>query len=338
MSTQAKIDNMLAIIAEKLGSGMGDLLGCAIEVEPASSGMIAKGDFFDQFRKKLVMVDVEVTGAYAEHLFLFSHLMDAVLLGGTLIMLPPAELEKKVRKEDFTEDEEDAFGEITNILTGELGQAFDEGFGEDLHFRKNGQQVVMPARVSADESDPVPPGEYFRVSLSLNFDGQKLQNLEILFPPVLFGLAQKPIEKPAPATPSPEPPAEQAEVEEERPLLLIVAAGEDGGDLAGNCTAEGFAVRTVGCQDDFQVVARPGETAVRGVLLQMDASKEQGLAAIIKARSVFGEAIPLIALGAQWTRSQVLQAARYGVCDIVVTPAVPQDLREKLRRHFPPEG
>jgi ActR/RegA family two-component response regulator len=66
----------------------------------------------------------------------------------------------------------------------------------------------------------------------------------------------------------------------------------------------------------------------------MDDTKEQGLASIIKAKGIFGSSVPLIAAGGRWTRSQVLQAVKYGVCDIVVTPASPDDIREKIRQNL----
>ncbi|MEZ4485905.1 MAG: hypothetical protein R2864_15530 [Syntrophotaleaceae bacterium] len=41
-----------------------------------------------------------------------------------------------------------------------------------------------------------------------------------------------------------------------------------------------------------------------------------------------------MAAGSQWTRSKVLQAVKYGVCDILVTPATADEVLEKVEAHF----
>ncbi len=355
MNDNARITSIFTVLADKLASGLSDLIGCSIDVSLISERRVTKADFFASFHKKLVMANFDVSGSRDGKMYCFCHLKDAVLLGGTLIMLPPAELEKQVRKEEFTEDEADAYGEIVNIVSGELCQAFDEMAADKLHFKKTGIEVVLPAKVASDGDEPFPSGEVYQVSFDLALEGQKLQSLEMVFPPMLLGLATQEAETsvaPAPETPvAPEgkgtparvsselpDPASEAGLDEAKSMVLVVAGHKDDvHDLTDACVAEGMVPKVAGYQEDFQPFGPNGATPVKGVVFTMDDSKELGLAAIIKAKAIFGGTVPLIAAGGQWTRSQVLQAVKYGVCDIVVMPTSPDDIREKLRQNIGPK-
>lgn len=352
MSDNARITAIFEALAEKLANGLTDLMGCSIEVSLISERRVSKDDFFASFHKKLVMANMDVSGSREGKMHCFCQLKDAVLLGGTLIMLPPAELEKQVRKEEFSEDEADAYGEIVNIVSGELCQAFDEMAVDKLHFKKTNIEVVLPAKVQADADEPFPPGEVYQVSFDLALEGQQLQTMEMVFPPILLGLVSEEIE--VPVAPQPEIPAVNTEtdavatVSQEasddaadaaediaQSLVLVIAAREeDVHDLTDASIAEGFVPKVADYQEDFQPFGPNGSTPVEGVVFSMDESKELGLAAIIKAKAIFGGAVPLIAVGGQWTRSQVLQAVKYGVCDILVMPSSPDDIREKLRQNI----
>ncbi len=351
MSDNARITAIFEVLAEKLATGLSDLLGCSIEVSLISERRVSKADFFASFKKKLVMANMDVSGSRDGKMQCFCQLGDAVLLGGTLIMLPPAELEKQVRKEEFSEDEADAYGEIVNIVSGELCQAFDEMAVDKLHFKKNDIEVVFPAKVVNDAQEPFPPGEIYQVSFDLALEGQQLQTMEMVFPPILLGLVSEEIEVSVAAETEISSVSVQKEVTAplSEPLgtapvvgtdaaenIILVVAGrkEDVHDLTDACVAEGFVTKIAGYQEDFQPFGPNGATPVKGVVFTMDDSKELGLAAIIKAKAIFGGSVPLIAAGGQWTRSQVLQAVKYGVCDIVVIPTSPDDIREKIRQNM----
>lgn len=348
MNENQRITAIFSTLAEKLGSGLGDLLGCSIEVSLTSEQLVSKAEFFGGFRKKLVMANFEVTGSREGQMYCSCHLKDAVLLGGTLIMLPPAELEKQVRKEEFSEDEADAYGEIVNIVSGELIQAFDEAAIDKLHFKKTGMDVIVPSKVDPEGPEPFGPGKIYHVAYEITLDGQPLQSMDMLFPPVLLGMVTEEPEQvasvgaaqtAADAPPSPiQSPAKETESAVQatsgNTILVIAGRKHDVHDLTDGCIAEGFVPKVVSYQDDLQPFGPNGSFPASGVVLSMDEGKEQGLAAIIKAKSIVGESVPLVAAGGQWTRSQVLQAVKYGVCDILVMPATPDDIREKLRQNL----
>lgn len=351
MYSKPIIDRLLENLGERIGTGLSDLLGCSITTTPVRWQLTTKEEFFLHCRKKQVMTDMALSGSKEGPLYIFCHLKDAILLGGTLIMLPPGELEKKVAKEELAEDEADAYNEIGNIISGELNAAFEEGFPENLHFRKLGQQVVVPGKVVPDSAEPIPAGDYFQLSYVLGMDGQELQSLDLLFPPACFGVEPRievepevvaepvpaeppPVAKPPRAEPAVSPDEPPRAAEPPRPRVLIVGEDQEAmAMLTAQAETAGLGSTLLPFQGDFQSARKPDQP-LQGILLVMDESKEQGLAAIIKARSTFGEVLPLIAVGASWTKSQVLQAARYGVRDILLLPATAEEIAALLQRHF----
>lgn len=139
--------------------------------------------------------------------------------------------------------------------------------------------------------------------------------------------------EPQPVRPDGHPQA-AAERIDENPLLVLVLAEEV---EAGRVFAEtvqdcGYTVQLLGFIDNVKE-AILGER-VRGVFLVMSEVSAKGIAAIIKASSSCGCPVPVIAAGPQWTRKTVLQAIKYGACDIVITPSQPDEIREKVNAHL----
>jgi hypothetical protein len=58
------------------------------------------------------------------------------------------------------------------------------------------------------------------------------------------------------------------------------------------------------------------------------------LSKAIKVRSALGKNCPLIVGGPQWTKSLVLKARKYGVSDILVTPADRDIILKKYRKYL----
>ena len=67
---------------------------------------------------------------------------------------------------------------------------------------------------------------------------------------------------------------------------------------------------------------------LKAIFLVMHEVDEQAFGVAIKISSSCS--VPLIAAGAAWTRSKVIKAVKYGVNDILLTPATEQDIQEKI--------
>jgi PleD family two-component response regulator len=70
----------------------------------------------------------------------------------------------------------------------------------------------------------------------------------------------------------------------------------------------------------------PGE--VKAIFLVMSDVNEKAFAVAIKISSACS--LPLIAAGPGWTRTKVITAVKYGVNDILLTPATSDDIAEKI--------
>ncbi|OEU64340.1 MAG: hypothetical protein BA870_12035 [Desulfuromonadales bacterium C00003094] len=380
------ITDVLEEVGNKVAAGLGGMLGCELDLPAPTTILLSKKEFFAQSRKKQVMVRMIVSGDQEGYLYVFCRLKDAVYLGGTLIMLPPAELEERVKKEAFGEEEVDSFGEIANIVSGELCSSFEELYPEKLHFKMDGLEALVPSKVKMDAPEPFPPGLYLKAAYPVALDGKALDELVLLFPAALLGitvpeapdLETKPSDDTSFATGStsgrlvnPEEAAallgelspdsssaggiavettsnakpiqdkqplrmdEEPNLEGADPVILVVAIdGNYGQTICAMINDHGYTATLVDRKENFKDLSKTLSGRVRGLVLAMDEIGDQSFSVAIKVRTAFGASVPLMAAGSQWTRSKVLQAVKYGVCDILVTPASAEEVMEKVEAHF----
>lgn len=367
----------------KIAAGLGGMLGCDYGMLTPTLSLVTKKEFFNQTRKKQVMVRMNVTGDYEGDVYVFCRLKDAVELGGTLIMLPPGELEERVKKELFGEEEIDSFGEIANIISGELCAAFEELYPEKLHFKKVDLEAITPSKVKIEAPEPFLPGYYLQIAYPATLNGKGLDELILLFPAALLGIEIPEVQAEEPPAPkqtlqgsggrlvdpeeaaallgdlSPDSagatgipvetgsPARRAEpgqpismdeepdLGEQEPVILVVSIdGSYGQTLHAMIKQQGYNANLVDRKENFKDLSKTLRGRVKGLVLAMDEIGDQSFSVAIKVRTAFGESIPMMATGSQWTRSKVLQAVKYGVCDILLTPASEEEVLEKMEAHF----
>lgn len=385
------ITDVLEEVGNKIAVGLGGMLGCEMSLPAPTTILASKKEFFAKTRKKQVIVRLSVSGEHEGDVFLFCRLKDAVQLAGTLIMLPPGELEERVKKETFGEEEVDSFGEIANIISGELCSAFDELYPEKLHFKKADLGAIVPSKIKMDAPEPFPPGLYLKVAYPVTFVGEGMDELLILFPAAMLGISvpeapdleTEPSEEAPASTGSasgrlvnPEEAAallgdlspdsssaagiavettaaakpaqagqpiqmnEAPNHEAGKPVILVVAIdGNSGQTINSMINEHDYNATLVDRKENFNDLSKSLNGRVRGLVLAMDEIGDQSFSVAIKVRTAFGNTVPLIATGSQWTRSKVLQAVKYGVCDILVTPASEEEVLEKIEANFKaPQG
>ncbi|HKL25191.1 MAG TPA: hypothetical protein VJ910_03085 [Desulfuromonadales bacterium] len=354
MTGESLIKTVLSKARSQIQDELGGLLDASLRVAKPQIRRITKAEFFSGQGRSLALSRVAVDGDLQTEVAIFSRLKDAILLGGTLIMLPPSELAARMKKEAFGEEEADAFGEIANIITGILNSGFGAESTQKLRFRKVEVLPVIGDDLDPDSDDPFPPQEFILGAYPLVFEDEPLGDLEILFPVAIAGeqssepgaegrdqgseSAEKQqaagASKPAAGTDAAETSGEE-EASAETPLVLIVAdQNTDVESIAAVLKAENFAIRQLGLHDDLKGFLQTHSMGLQGVILVMGEISEQGFAAAIQVCSMPGEKLPLLAAGPRWTRSTVVQAARFGVADILVTPASPAIVREKVNKYF----
>jgi chemotaxis protein CheY-P-specific phosphatase CheC len=347
MAEKEVIDKVLKFARAKIDSDVSGLLGVQLTTSNPDSRLLSKADFF-QSVEKLVLTRMRLEGELTGEAFVAVPLGDAILLGGTLIMLPEAEINNHVNNEIFGADESDAFGEIANIIAGVYSSGFEKLYPKKIRLIKSDIEVVEPYKVDTASDLPFPDQELYVSSCAMAMDSRKLGALQVLLPAELFGLVEpepQSMEESAPPEAAQDQqaetnaitPSDAAAVQPSAacPSKVIVIAdidNENGAVFFETLQACGYAVACLNFADNVKEVLQ--EAGARGVFLVMNEVTDKGIAAIIKTKTACGRAAPLIAAGPSWTRSTVLQAVKYGACDIIVTPPVPDEIRQKAMVHL----
>ena len=360
-----RIDQLLANCLEKVGEEVGALLGGTLKITPEENAALDKEELLEQAGGKQVLARMDVRGEGEGESYLFVSLKDAIFLGGTLIMLPDAELEEVVRNEEFGEDTEDAYGEIANIIAGVYTAVFEEQYRKALGFVKTGLETVIPVKIDPDSDDVIPCCIYYLNAGMIHYNDQELGRLQMVFPAALFELeslaASVVEEEPTSATgksaggdgtgavnrqngvdaEAPDPARGQQagqpsvgnvadEAGGNTDILLFTDDDAEASSLVSFLSGQGYTARILHYKDAITDYLTP---AVSLVFLVMREVNEQGFGMAIKLGSS-GLQVPLVMAGPAWTRTTVLKAVKYGATDILITPATLEDVVEKLENNL----
>lgn len=339
------VDRLLEECREKLEEEVGALLGCEVKIHHVENRLIAKEDFFfEEVTGKQVMATLDVAGDLEGSGFFFIGLKDAIHIGGTLIMLPQSELESVIADEEFGDDTQDAYGEIANIIAGAYSNVFEDQYIQHIRFVKTGIETVVPMKVAVESDTPIANQQYYMHSMSLVVSGKKLGGVRLLVPASLLQLEKKETavpqeERKAAAVEMKPRPAEKTEAKAAPPadagsagpydILLIGDDDSEAARLDGVLTEMGYRVCRLGYKDNIH---RYLSRELKAVYLVMREVSEQGFGIAIKVNASCR--VPLIAAGPGWTKSKVFKAVKYGVGDILLTPASREDIEENIRNNM----
>lgn len=326
------VDGLLDLCRQKMGNEMGTLLGVKVELSAQECKLVTKEDYFlDEASGKQIMAHMEVVGEIEDKSYFFVPLKDAVFIGGTLVMLPPAELERAVIDEEFGEDIEDAYGEVADIIAKVYSSVFEEQYLQKIRFVKTALEQVLALKVDAASEAPILNQLYYMSSSSVHIAGKAMGRFQALFPANMLqleGLLQQADQV-----------AEQAEqkaaivavVEEKSNAIKCIDILVVSDDMleAANITAvleqRHLNAKILSFKESVTDYL-PGE--VKAVFLVMSSVNEMAFSMAIKISAACS--LPLIAAGPGWTRTKVITAVKYGVNDILLTPATSDDVGEKI--------
>ncbi len=356
-----RVDSCLKECSTRMGEEVGALLGAEVTLSEHATRIVNKEDyFFDEASGKQVLAHLDVVGDVEGKSYLYIGLKDAIFIGGTLIMLPPSELENIINDEEFNDDSEDAYGEIANIISGVYTKVFEEQYPEKVRFIKTSLEQVVPMKVDAESDEPMPDTLYYMATSKITIGKQSLGNLQFLVPASLFKLEQlgpdavaddaddQKIQTSAPEKIATEDSdatvqntvtgttddtggpdrigvKETGDTTLNPEFLLVSNDGEACSRILSILNEQGVASKVLDYKDSVSDCL-PGD--VKAIFLVMTDVDEKGLGVAIKISAV--SALPLIAAGPAWTRSKVIKAVKYGVDDILLTPASDDDIIEKI--------
>jgi len=187
-----------------MGDEVGAMLGAEVKLTDHETRLVNKEDyFFDEASGKQILAHMDVVGEREGKSYLYVGLKDAIYIGGTLIMLPPTELEKSVGDGEFTEGTEDAYGEIANIISGVYTKVFEEQYPDKIRFIKTSLEQVVPMKVDVESDEPMPDVPFYMATSKLNIGDKALGNVQLLVPVDLFKLEGLGQESAADDAPSP---------------------------------------------------------------------------------------------------------------------------------------
>lgn len=341
------VDKLLTACTATMKEEVGAMLGTEVILTPAENKLVTKEDlFFDEVSGKQVLAHMDIVGDTDDRGFFFVCLKDAIRIGGILIMLPPSELEVAITEEEYTEDIQDAYGEIANIIAGVYTGIFEEQYKKKLRFVRKELENVVPMKVDIGSDQPIPDQKYYIHVLKLTIGEKELGNIHMALPAELFQLDRL---------------GEVSEVPAEDQADEMVSATEK--SVKDN-SVDSVAAATTSPSSDYDVVVigndehekskiisvlkskgmEPLELSfkdniynhvnnnVKAVFLVMQEVNELGFGVAIKISTACS--CPLIAAGAGWTRTKVIKAVKYGVVDIVLTPATDDDISDKVESNL----
>ena len=341
-----RVDSLLTDCQVKMQGEVSALLGVDVQLSELENRPVTKEAFFlEEVSSTQILAHMKVSGAAEDTSYFFIGLRDAIRIGGILIMLPPNELDTAIAEEDFSEDAKDAYNEIANIIAGVYTGFFEENYIKSLRFVRTEIEQVVPMRVETASDKPLPDQTYYMSSSTVTVQGKVLGKVQMLFPIALLqleGLEQgqeNEEEKPAKEAritgrkEKQDTPTLSADTGEQKKggvdILLISDDDKEGEKISLILEDADFTVKVLSFKNNVNNYITDG---LRAVFLVMHEVDEQAFGVAIKVSSSCS--VPLIAAGPAWTRSKVIKAVKYGVNDILVTPATEQDVREKIENNL----
>lgn len=355
------VDACLDECCKCMGGEIGAMLGTDVTFSDHEIRVVNKEDFFfDDASGKQVLAYMDVVGDIEGKSYLYIGLKEAIIIGGTLIMLPESEIERLSTEEEFGEDAEDAYGEIANIMSGVYTRIFEEQYRDKIRFIKTGLELIVPMKVDTEADEPMPDIAYYMSSSQMSIGDTSYGKLQFLVPTSIFKLEQlgeavsadeetanvEATQKGVSGSTDPDGSdragvvsntntggdgSERAGVVAagegvQNPEILLVSNDENAcSEICSVLEERGVAFNILDYKDSVGDYL-PGE--VKAVFLVMTEVDEKGLGVAIKISSA--SSLPLIAAGPGWTKTKVIKAVKYGVGDILLTPASSEDIVGKI--------
>ena len=178
----------------QVGEEIGALLGQSLTCDDIQLMMTSKADFFSNHcMEKSVLTHMKVTGDREGLGFMAIQVPDAIILGGTLIMLPEDQIQEQKQNGQFDGDVEDAYGEIANILSGSLTQVFLDRYPKQIRFIKTEAETIVPTKIDPSSEQPFAEENYYLASFAIHLEGHELHRILLIFPAAIFGLDNEPM-------------------------------------------------------------------------------------------------------------------------------------------------
>lgn len=245
MKAQERFDKILIAGTSRLQDEVTALIGKPFKLGAPQTGPMDKETLFADLGGKQVLAHVRIDGDIQGDGCLIVGIKDAIQIGGTLIMLPETELESVVADQQYSEELQDSYGEVANIICGAATVTFEEQYTKAVRLIRTEQEIVLPAKVDIESAQPIADIPYYRLSVPMEIDGKALGDLHLLLPAEPFGLVEAKSKEPSAAAKAGVAAKPHVQAGEQNQETVAVVEREAAG----------------GSAEDVGVVQRPGSDA-----------------------------------------------------------------------------
>ena len=215
-----------------------------------------------------------------------------------------------------------------------------------IRFVKIDLQQAAPLKVEIASDEPILNQDYYLSRMALTLGDLQLGKVNMLMPADLLQLGglrsaiaedrekgeQPSVAQDPAGLQKPDRDGSRAIAGEDLRVLDILVVGDDDVEsikIAGVLENSGYAVKILSFKDNLHNYI-PGN--LKAIYLVMRDVNEQAFGVVIKVSSACS--VPLIAAGPGWTRTKVIKAVKYGVRDILLTPASEEDIEESVNNNL----
>jgi chemotaxis protein CheY-P-specific phosphatase CheC len=188
MKAQDRFDKLLLACHDRIQDEVAALIGKPFALGEAKFRQVDKETLFADLGGKQVLAHVRLEGDIQGTGCLLVGIKDAIHIGGTLIMLPEAELESVLAEQHYSEELQDSYGEVANIICGAATVTFEEQSNHNVRLIRTEQEVIVPIKVDIASEQPIADVPYYVMTAPMRLDGKDLGQLHFVVPAEPFGL------------------------------------------------------------------------------------------------------------------------------------------------------
>ena len=191
MKARERFDKLLHACRVRIQEEVSALIGRPFVLGEPVFRQSSKEELFAEPGFKEVLAHIRLEGEIQGAGCLIVGIKDAILIGGTLIMLPNSELENVVASQDYSEELQDSYGEVANIICGATTVTFEEQYPKSVRLVRMEQEVFAPAKVVVESDQPIADVPYYVMTTPMQLDGSDLGALRLILPAEPFGLVME---------------------------------------------------------------------------------------------------------------------------------------------------
>jgi len=190
MKARERFDKILLSCRDRIQEEVSALIGKPFKLGEPKFGQLSKAEVFSGSGGKQVLAHIHLEGDVQGEGCLLTGIKAAIYIGGTLIMLPESELESVLADQEYSDELQDSYGEVANIICGAATVTFEEQYPKNLRLVRTEQETVNPVKVVVEAEQPIADVPYYCMTVPVQLDSRELGTLQMILPAVPFGLVE----------------------------------------------------------------------------------------------------------------------------------------------------